>query len=100
MPTPRLLPSYPPEFEAAFRAASVSPFTITCSSRKEAEQQRYYLYAYRAAIRQSPLTPANRDLKTLSTLLSFKVKGNSIIIYRAHKLSNLQQALSNVRDNT
>lgn len=100
MPTPRLLSNYSPEFEAAFRAAALAPFKITCSSAQEAQQQRFHLYAYRTAIRQEPLTEANRELKTIAALLSFKIKDSSIIIYRPRKLSNIQQALQNVRDTT
>jgi hypothetical protein len=98
MPTPRLHCSYPPEFEAAFRAAMNSPFTIACSSPLEAKQQRFHLYAYRTAIRHEPLTAENRELKTIASLLSFKIKASAIIIYRPRKLSNIQQALNNVRE--
>jgi len=97
MPTPRLLKDYPPEFEATFRAACKEPFTIVCSNEQEAKQQRFHLYAYRAAIRLEPLSEQNRELKTMASLLSFKIKGSSITIYRPRKISNIQQALENVK---
>jgi len=84
MPSQKALSKYPPEYGEFFLTAARSGIIIvTRTTQAEAETLRKELYNFRQALREeTPLPPTREahDLLLASDKLTFKIRGNKLII--------------------
>lgn len=99
MATPKLFIDYPVEYTQLLRRAVDNPIRIEFPTELEARRFRNHLYAFRQAIRESREGEGvPDDLVLTSPLISFKIFGREVLVYRPKRTSNVKKALDNARE--
>jgi hypothetical protein len=96
MVTPRQFSTYDPMLQTLFLTAYERPITLDFPTELDAKRQRKQFYAFRDAIAYSKTAPEN--LKIVAKLLSFKLEGIKLIIYRPRYLKLEMKALGEAKE--
>jgi len=99
MATPKRFIDYPFEYSNLLKSAMVKPIRIPFQTKIAARRFRNILYAFREAIRYAREGDGVPDELVLTApLISFKIDGTAVLVYRPKRVSNIQKALETIGD--
>ena len=101
MATPKLFIDYPAEYTQLLRRAVNNPIRIPFATELEARRFRNLRYAFRQSIYNAQAGEGvPDDLVLTSPLISFRIDGREVLVYRPKRTSNVKKALDNVREHS
>jgi len=97
MATPKLFIDYPAEYTQLLRRAVHKPIRVPFTTELEARRFRNVMYAFRQSIRDAREGDGvPDDLVLTSPLISFKIDGREVLVYRPKRTSNVKKALETI----